>query len=252
MTKMKLYDNFILCSSDNRFDVYSREGGYYGRQDSVTAESGIFAESRKPIDVDYEAYIRSVQDVLGSDMTCITHAAHHSHASSVGHSNMVVVARQLVLDASEEDAQSLFLADSIASGCRVQGWFMNAKALSEPFMDRFLDRYKWLSRGWPLANDHHAQVLAYRIATLRPMYLLDILMQVADVANLGEHKSMVSMRFQNAKLDLIIELSAKIMEGMEKAILFPGNNGLETLDEDVIRHHAPRIADVYKSVFSIK
>ena len=121
------------------------------------------------------AYEQSVKNILGDSIRSLTFAEHHSHASSVGHSNMVVIARQLVVDASEEDINHTYLNDSVASGCRVQGWFMDTSAVSQEMMDRYLDCYNRLAVGWPLAHDHHIHVLAQRMATLRPAHVVEIL-----------------------------------------------------------------------------
>jgi len=252
MAKQRLYDAYILCSSESRWDVYGRSGKLRGTRKTITPEKGTFMEQHNPIVVDRNEYVKSVQEILGEAVTCITFAEHHAYASSVGHSNMVATARHLIMDASEEDAKHLYLADSIASGCRVQGWFMDPTAVSVEFIDKYLDRYKWLSHGWPLANDHHLQVMAYRMATLRPAQIVDLLMDVAEMEWLGEAKSLMSLRLHAAHPDKLAELAYRMLEGMEAAIVITGPQALEVIDEDHIAKHAKRIAAVYKTVFAVK
>jgi hypothetical protein len=249
MAKKRLFDAYLLCSSESRWDVFGRSGKAAGTKTSVTPKTGVFMEQHAPIIVDHAEYVESVQAILGSSVCCVTHAEHHAHASSVGHSNMVVVARQLVMDASDEDARHIYLADSVASGCRVQGWFIDMQAASQKLIDKYLDRYKWLAHGWPLANDHHSQVLSYRMATLRPMQILEILLTAANVVDLGEHKSLVSMRMQRLQPEIMIMFAARLLEQLEPAIRMPAPNVLEYIDEQELFKQAPHVAKLYREAF---
>lgn len=252
MAKKRLHDAYALCSSESRWDVFGKDGKLVGTRSTITPESGMYLESHNPVSVDTDEYKASVQEILGSSVTCITFAEHHSHASSVGHSNMVAVARNLIMDASEDDAKHIYLADSITSGCRVQGWFIDLQATSMTLTDKYLDRHKWLANGWPLANDHHLQVMAYRMATLRPLQLLDILVHASQHAYLGEHSSLVAMRVQSTKPEKLVLLATRILTGMESCVCIPGPQSLEIIDDDDIAEHAPRIAEAYKEVFAFK
>jgi hypothetical protein len=252
MAKKRLHDAYVLCSSESRWDVFGKDGKLVGNRNTITPDSGLYMESHNPTSVDPVEYETSVKEVIGSSVTCVVFAEHHSHASSVGHSNMVAVARNLILDASEEDAKHIYLADSIASGCRVQGWFIDLQFASLTLTDKYLDRYKWLANGWPLANDHHLQVMAYRMATLRPLQLLDILIHASRHAYLGEHSSLVAMRVQSTKPEKLIALANAILTGMESCVYIPKNRALEVIEDDDIAEHAPRIANAYKQVFAFK
>lgn len=252
MAKKRLHDAYVLCSSESRWDVFGKDGKLVGNRNTITPDSGLHMESHNPVSVDPDEYKASVNASLGESVVCITFAEHHSHASSVGHSNMVAVARNLIVDASEDDAKHIYLADSITSGCRVQGWFINLKAASLTLTDKYLDRHKWLANGWPLANDHHLQVMAYRMATLRPLQLLDILIQASQHAYLGEHSSLVAMRIQSAKPEKLIILANSILTDMESCVCIPGPQTLEIIDDDDIAEHAQRIAAAYKKVFAFK
>jgi hypothetical protein len=250
MTKQRLFDAFALCSSDARWDVFNRSGKTLGTRTSITPKNGgLFSEICHPVKVDLDEYDTSVKAILGDTVCRITSAEHHQQASSVGHSNMVVVARHMIMDASDADLEHIYLADSIASGCRVQGWFMDSSKISSRLMDKYLDRYKWLSKGWPLANDHHMQVLAYRMATLRPLQVFDILRRVNEVLPIGEHEGMIVTRVQQVRPDALIAFTAKMLEGLEPGLLLAGYQDLEEIDEETIILHAHRIARLYKEAF---
>jgi hypothetical protein len=250
VAKKRLFDAFALCSSEARWDIFDRVGKTQGTRKSITAQNGaLFSEVCHPVRVNLDEYDASVQAVLGDTVCRIASAEHHQHASSVGHSNMVVVARHLIMDATDEDLENIYLADSIASGCRVQGWFMDSAKLSNRLMDKYLDRYKWLSKGWPLANDHHMQVLAYRMATLRPLQVFDILRKVNAVLPLGEHEGLIVMRVQQVKPEVLIMFTAKMLEGLEAGLLLAGHQDLEEIDDETIILHAHRIAALYKETF---
>lgn len=250
MAKQRLFDAFALCSSDARWDIFNRAGKTLGTRQSITNKDGtLFSEVCHPVRVDLDEYDAAVKKVLGDAVIRITSAEHHQHASSVGHSNMVVVARHMIMDAADEDLEHIYLADSIASGCRVQGWFMDSSKISSKLMDKYLDRYKWLSKGWPLANDHHMQVLAYRMATLRPLQVFDILKKVNDIFPLGEHEGLIVLRVQQVRPDVLIVFTAKMLEGLEAGLLLAGHQDIEEIDEETIILHSDRIAALYKETF---
>lgn len=250
MAKKRLFDAFALCSSDARWDIFNKAGKTLGTRNSITNKDGVlFSEVCHPVKVNLDDYDASVKAVLGDTVCRMASAEHHQHASSVGHSNMVVVARHMIMDATDEDLEHIYLADSIASGCRVQGWFMDSLKMSSRLMDKYLDRYKWLSKGWPLANDHHMQVLAYRMATLRPLQIFDILRKVNSVIPIGEHEGLIVMRVQQVRPDVLIMFTAKILEGLEAGLLLAGYQDLEEIDEEALILHAGRIAALYKATF---
>jgi hypothetical protein len=249
MSKKKLYDAFLLSGTESHWDVFDRAGKWIEARTSITPDSGTMMESFEPVFVDYPAYVQSAQAVLGDSVRCITWAEHHTHASSVGHSNTVVVARLMIMDASDKDLEHVYLVDSIASGCRVQGWFMDTSNVSEELMDRYLDRHKWLSNGWPLANDHHLQVLAFRMATMRPKQVLDMLMHVTESVYMGEHQSLVAMRIQSAKPEKLIIFVTSMLAGMEDSVHIPGPQALEVIDDDELTEHATRIVALYRETF---
>lgn len=249
MAKQRLFDAYALCSSESRWDLYDHMGKLTGVKTSITSKAGLFMEQRTHVVVDKDAYEQSVKDVLGNTVCCLTFAEHHAYASSVGHSNMVVIARQLVIDADDEDAEHIYLADSVVNGCRVQGWFMDTSKISSGLMDKYLDRYKWLSNGWPLANDHHAQVLGYRMATMRSNQIHDLMMKVSNATSVGEHQSMMFMRLQHAPTETMAMFAARMMEVIESSILIQAPQALEVFDDDVLLKHADQIAALYKETF---
>jgi hypothetical protein len=250
LAKKRLFDAFALCSSEARWDLFNRVGKAAGTRNIITAKDGaVFSEICHPVRVDLAEYDAAVKSALGDTVCRITSAEHHQHASSVGHSNMVVVARHMIMDASDADLEHIYLADSIASGCRVQGWFMDVTKVSTKLMDKYLDRYKWLSKGWPLANDHHMQVLAYRMATLRPLQVFGILKTVNAVVSIGEHDGMAVLRVQQVKPEILIMFTAKMLEGLESGLLLAGPQDLEAIDEETVILHADRIAALYKETF---
>ena len=249
MVKRRIFDAYALCSSEARCDVYDAAGAQAGVRTSILAESGMYLENQAQMSVDKDQYEKSVKDILGKTVCCITFAEHHANASSVGHSNMVAVARHIVCDADDEDMNHIYLADSIASGCRVQGWFIDTQKVSAALMDKYLDRYKWLANGWPLANDHHTQVLGYRMATMRRNQIYDLMMTVSNLTNVGEHQSLMIMRLQQAPTEIMILFCSQLLEGMEAGILIHSQQAMEILDSDVLFQNAARIAALYKSTF---
>jgi hypothetical protein len=247
MSKKKLYDGFVMGFFECPWEVFNSNGKKIGTRTSITPDSGAMRESLVPVVLDYPAFDQSAQAVLGDSVRCITFAQHHAYASSVGHSNMVAIALLMVMGASNKDLEHVYSVDSIASGCRVQGWFMDTSAVSEPLMDKYLDLYKWLSKCWPIDSDHHLKVLSYRMATLWPKKVLGLLVAVHE--HLGEDISLVAKRVHDAPVENLIMFTTKMLEGLESAMVITGPQNIELFDFDALVMHAKRIAALYRETF---
>lgn len=248
MAKKNLFDAYALYSLDNQYDIYTKNGKAVGRQYSITFK-GLFMEGYLMEGVDYDAYVASAKEILGPEVTCITWAERRVDASSVGHSNMAVVARQMITGAFDKDLEHIYYVDSIASGCCVEGWFMDVSKVSERLRNQYLDRYKWLSKGWPLDKAHHLQKLAFHMITLRPGQILEILRFVNERVKLGEFMSRVRRRIVSGGLDKRIMFASKMFKGMEAAVVVGSPQEPESFDYDVVAQHANRIAALYRETF---
>lgn len=245
--KLGVYRNFLLRSAENRWHVYNAEGAPVDKVSSVTGPAGVINECVQHVSVDVDRFVAGAQSVLGVGYRCLTWAAHHSFGSSAGHSNLAVLTRHMITEASDNDMRHIFLVDSVADGCRVAGWFADVGKLSPAIGDLYLDRFKWLEAGWPLANDHHLQVLAWRIATLRPLDLVHLLHSAAEaLGGFIESDVHVALRVQTMPTPARIDLTMKVLDGMEDAILITGPGDVETFDDALVALHAERIAKVYE------
>lgn len=244
----KLFDAYALRLLGYDHDIYTNNGKAAGRQFSITF-NGLYWEGYDTEEVDYDAYVASAKEILGPEVTCITRADHRLNASSVSHSNMAVVARQMITGAFDKDLEHIYHVDSIASGCRVEGWFMDVSKVSERLRNQYLDRYKWLSKGWPLDKAHHMQKLAYHMITLQPDQILEILKFVNQRVKLGEYMSRVSRRIWRGGLEKRIMFASKMFEGMEAAVVVGSPQEPESFDYDVVAQHANRIAALYRETF---
>lgn len=248
LAKKKLFDAYALYSLEDKYDIYTKNGKAVGTQFSITFK-GLFSEGYFTEEVDYDAYVASAKEILGPEVTCITWAERRVYASSVGHSNMAVVERQMITGASDKDLEHIYYVDSIASGCRVEGWFTDLSKVSETLVNQYLDRYKLLSKGWPLDKADHLQKLAYHMITLRPEQILEILRFVNQRVKLGEIMSRVSRRIWRGGLEKRIMFASKMFEGMEAAVVVGSPQEPESFDYDVVAQHANRIAALYRETF---
>ena len=250
MAHRNLYDAYILSSLEEaRWNVYNRHGKPADKRTTILPQEGLLLETTTPVLVDYDGYVASAKAILGQDITCITWAEHQSHASSVGHSNMVVLARDMITVAADKDMEHIYLVDSVASGCRVEGWFMDASKVSDHFMNEYLDRYQMLSKGWPLCKAHHLHVMSHRIATLRPLQLLETLMSVNESFDLGEDINLVRLRLRQSHPMRLSLFASTMFEGMESGVIIQSPRSLEAIDTDVVKQHAHRIAALYRETF---
>lgn len=247
MAKKKLFDNFLLSSSYARWDVYDCHGKAIGTRTSIVPESGAFMEV-SPVQVDLDEYVNSAKEIIGKDLVCIARAEHHAHASTIRYSNLAVVARDMIVNACDKDLEHIYMVDSVASGCKVLGWFMNAKLVSANLMDQYLDRYEALSNDWPLPNDKFGELMYYRMYTLRPLHILEILKVVNDLVPLGEDIGLVRQRIENLNDRELPTFEGKMLAGMaEMPVKSPQT--MEALDKELIAEHAHRIAALYRETF---
>lgn len=249
IAKKGIFDAFLMGRPSCHWFVFDRHGQKIETRKRITPEEGVFKDLHQPLQVSLLEYIESMQEILGESVYPMTFAVHHALASSVGHSNTQVITHSMIMNASDEDLDHVYFADGIVDGCRAQGWFMDTDAVSEELMDKYLDRYKWLSKGWPLDNKHHAQTLAYRMATFRPQQVVETLVGIGEHAQLGEHADLVGARIREAHTKVLSGFTAKMLEGLETAVLLVDSQEQEALDSEVLIQYADRIAALYRETF---
>jgi hypothetical protein len=249
MAKRKLFDAFALSSSGSRWDVFDSHGKKIETRKSILPEEGLIKDLCEPMQGDLTDYIQSVEEILGDSVCSLSFAVHHASASSVGISNTMVVARDMIMNASDEDLEHVYFADGIVNECRVQSWFMDADAVSEELMDQYLDRYQWLTKGWPLDNDHHMLILGNRMATLRPWQVFSILQIVGEHADLGESPEEVGQRLLPPPPEELIMFTSLMLYGLKEGLLLAGPYDLESFDQEVVIKHAESIAGMYRDIF---
>lgn len=248
MIEKKVFDGFALLTLDDRWRVFDRHGNRIETRTSITPENGVFRDSCEPLHPNLDEYTQAVKEILGASVTPLTFAVHHADASSVGHSNTMFVTRNMIMNASDEDLEHVYFTDGILNGCRIQSWFMDADAVSKELMNQYLDIYKPLTNGWPLNFDNHVEILAHRMAALRPWQVISILQIVGEHANLGESPEQVGQRLLQVFPDDLIMVTSLILNEIFKGLLIKGTYDYELFDQECIIEKAERIAKIYRDL----
>jgi len=249
MVEKKVFDGFALFTWDDRWRVCDRHGKRIETRTSITPKNGVFRDSCEPLHPNLDEYTQSVKEILGASVIPLTFAVHHADASSVGHSNTLFVTRNMIMNASDEDLEHVYFTDGILNGCRIQSWFMDADAVSKELMDQYLEHYKPLTKGWPLNIDNYLEILAHRMASLRPRQVISILQIVGKHADLGESPEQVDRRLQQIFPDDLIILTSMMLDEIYEGVYIKGTYDNELFEKGCIIENAERIADIYRNMF---
>lgn len=172
----------LLRRDETSWIVYGRGGAVVGESDDVISKH--IEETTDVVSVDRSTFERSTREALfNEDLSLIACAEGHAGASAADHSNIAVMCRRMIVEASAEDLKHIFLVDSHQWPCRVLGLFADLSRLSGEMTDVFIDRSKWLKSSWPLMAKHHITTLADRLTNGRQRFVMDLLAECADAAS---------------------------------------------------------------------
>ena len=244
------FSRYLLRSSTNAWDVFNAKGALEFLCENVIYDH--MGEADKPVKINREQFDASVADVMGEGLTCVACAECHSGASSVEHSNFVVLSRVITLEASATDLDHIYVAESHDFDCRVVGLFMRLGKMSKEATDKYLDRYKWLSEGWPLSNPHHAGILAARMAKIRGRYLSELVCHALAQAG-GDIEDQAQAKFQimSVRDDQRYTLARKVVDALLPGLEIEHPGGVESFTADIQREKAAEVAAAYKALVPI-
>lgn len=238
------YRKFLLRHAVAAWDVYDGSGKLEHLCDNVVNEQQ--REVNKEFKVDRQAFIQKAKAQIGSEYTCVVVLEAQQNACAADHSNFVVMSQIMMLQGSSEDKKHICVVESQDWGCRVIGLFMNVAKLSETAIDKFLDRYAWLVKSWPLAGDHHLEVLSSRLSTIRRDYLLDV---VGSVMRSEEESIAAKFNMLSASDEKLKVLAQKVVDTLSYALEISAPGAPEMFDEDCVREKRDEILSVYSELF---
>jgi len=241
------FSRYLLRADLDTWDVFDAAG----RLESHCGDAvyGQALEVNKVVIVNREQLEASVAYSLGRHVTCLVRAECHAGASSVEHSNFAVLCRLMIAEASAKDLKHMYIVESRDSGCRVTGIYMRMHRLSTEMSDKYLDRYKWLSQGWPLSNPHHAGVLAARLSIVQCEHLTGLVSEALKRANFKpDISTSASLAIMSAPQDARHRLAEKVVEALYPGLVIAQPGALETFSEEAWQGATPAIIAACRSI----
>lgn len=177
----KRFKGYLLRYDENAWDVYGPSGDFVSKYEDVTGKH--VAEFPGVVDVDHEVMLHEARQILrDDDVSLLAGSSWHAGSSSVDMSNFAVMTRRMIADSKPEDLEQIFIIESRLYDCRVVGIYADVSKLTQRMQDTFLERWKWVDRGWPLVCEHHTDVLADRLTKVRSDYVSEIIGRACDAA----------------------------------------------------------------------
>lgn len=235
---------FFLRHAIDAWDVYTGDGKLEHLCNDINA--GADRELTGPCVVARDVFVEKAKAQIGKRFTCAVALEAHRDACAADHSNFVILSQMLLLNGPAADKNHICVVESRDWPCRVIGLFVDVGQLSSDAADKFLDRYLYLAKSWPLSGGHHLNVLATRLSTIRQDYLADVvgkLMHNESTAIAAKFNVLAASDAQRKQLaDRIVCTLASDIE-IEKA------GGPELFDEDAVTSKRHALLEDYTAVF---
>lgn len=221
------------------FDSKGFITGFYDRIETRQVE-----ESCDKISVSRDDFTSHAREVIGDErLHLVACAEHHAGANSADHSNFSVMLTRMISDASGLDLERVFLVESTQWPCRVSGLFANLEGMSRNQQDVYLDRYKWLSKSWPLVPGHHQEVLAHRLAACREPYMKDLITECGKASGMSPELILgLLCRWMLASPTEKLKFSQDTVNCLKEGLVFEHRRA-EVFDAKCIKEHAVTIID---------
>lgn len=228
------FHGHLLRKDEHLWLVYDSDGAALGDQSEVV--SGHIPESDVPVEVDRSKLLEDVQDfMLNDDLTILAVAEGHAGASAADHSNLGVLCRRMILEADSKDLPHLFIVDSRRWACRVTGLAADMTRLSGHMTDTFIDRRQWLVKSWPLLERHHLEVLADRLAKVRPGCFSELIRRIGEATRLSDDLLLgLTVAWHTAGPGARYRCARKVVELLKDGIILHPSVA-EEFSDDVIR-----------------
>ena len=247
MSKLGLFSRFLLRSAEDAWDVYNAAGALEHLCHDVVYDHA--EEIEKPIMVNRDKFDAEVAAVVGPGVSSMVCVECHSGGSSVEHSNFVVLAKTMIMAADAKDMECLYVAETHDYPCRVVGMYARMSEMSEAMVNKYLDRYEWLSAGLPLSNPHHALVLAKRIAQVRTRYLCELVAKSLEIKGASKDEQMyATFAIHAAPFPTRHQLANEVVQSLLPGLTIDLPGSAETFDEKALEENAEKVVAHYKAL----
>ena len=236
---------YLLRMRSNRWDLYGPIGDPLGpcKGNPITE----VRETPELVSVERETFLQEACTIVGDPkLTLLACAEGHAGASAADHANFKVVCRRMIAEAGPADLEQVYLLDSRRWPCRVTGVFANVANLSPTMQDVFLDRVEWLQNSWPMVWEEFREILADRLAQLRPDYVGQILRECGRAAGMAEHHiTAVLAKWVLASPGPKYRFALHIVETLREGLVYqPG--AAETFSPEIVERRGAAVVKDYK------
>lgn len=237
------HGGFLVRHGLDKVDVYDKSGTRVSRNAKLDEQLSCLPEAAAPaMEVDASVFLREAAAVLPDGWSCMASCMCHAGVSSASHSNFVMVMRDFILEADPKDLAQVAVIESHKWNFRVMGVFAHVPALSSAAQDRYLDRYRWLSNGWPLHAWHFKQTMAYRLSTVQKHTLADVASRVCRLAGKSpEYGMAVKLHVVSLPHEARMALAAAVIERVGDKLEFPEDQRCETFSDEQLKPHADQL-----------
>lgn len=231
----------LLRHAEAAWDVYGPDGRLVHLCREVSERQR--GEVPRVVEVDRDMLDVQAIAATGLPLARICVAEGHAGASAAALSNFVLVSRDVLLEAPEEDIEHFVAVEGNSWDCRVLGLYGNMARLSMKTTDRWLDRYRRLVAEKPLDRSHYLATLKKHLANARIGYLTQIVMSALDISDMEPEESSAIGFFLNTPRDsLACNMAAYVVDTFGQKFAAAKPEAPECVEHSVIIEHAPDIA----------
>ena len=244
--RTRLFDAYLLRHDrDDIWELYSAHGLPLDGGDAL--QSATSGNPTTPVPVDRAELIQEARELTGDPgLSLIACREDHAGASAADHSNFNIMCRRMIGEATPADLEHVVIIDSRRWPCPVTGVFANVARLSPAMQDVFLDRQKWLQKGWPMVSRDFQEVLADRLARLRADYVCELLRHCGKVARMSEARiTAMEAKWLLASPGPKYRFALHIVETLREGLLFEKGMA-ETFSPEIVRSHGKAVVKDYK------
>lgn len=172
-----------------------------------------------------------------SQTTVIAEAVLSDECSMAKISNLIKLTDHILLNCSFTSAKTVFLAKHNGYSKDVLSLSIHAGKMDMVDIDMYLDRYKWLKKGWPTHPDYFLDLLTHKLVNRQPEKAMDLINKCATAVSGMPYSDRLALktRWGNAsdrkKERWLRRLLGEISSS--KGIVF-NEDSAETFDEAVI------------------
>lgn len=243
------YKYYIVNHALDAWDVYDAKGKLKYLCSSVSHESWMDAVRENPGDrTDVLATaLQEAKIELGDDaVTQLAYVDWHREASAVDHTNFLILLRRMIQESEDDDLQRLYLVHSKATNNVSLGLYANVSKLTAEIQDLYIDRYRHISKRFPLSQERHKETLAHMLASCRVDYGGEVLRTCARAAHVAEDEILGMMAtWALTDAETRYPFALHVVQTLHSGIKLDSNR-LEFFSDEIMDEHGAEAIKSYE------